>query len=250
MNSGCYFITPGAEPHFNMAFDNWLFENISNGQNKIPAYMRLYSWSSPAITYGYNQSLSRILNRNLLPENTPVIKRITGGRAIYHDISEITFSLIANLEIFPENRRGLAQVNGMISESIVEILNKVGINSNWAKSSASDFMTGEGARTKACFSSHSRYEVFAEGRKIAAGAQRRAGMYFIHQGSLKVNGIAPCPAIGQQGMDEDYSTSTGGRNRKYDIADFKTAFGDVFSRKLGLVLTESDLPEEWLYDEE
>lgn len=230
---GAYYYNPKSEPFFAMAFDNWLFDRIQNDKSFPRVILRLYSWKSPAITLGYNQNIVKAVDFNMLGEDIPVIKRITGGRAIYHDEKEITFSLTADLRIFPEKDRSLSKTNQLISGAVVKVLESVGVSSSWAKKSDSTFSLTASKRVESCFSSHSRYEILSPNGKIVAGAQRRVGDYFIHQGSLKINGISDCPAIGQKnGVESADESDKFGNSYVYTINQFQNLFPETFSEWL------------------
>ena len=243
--NGVYYYNSKCEPFFNMAFDNWLFEKIQNNKTFPRVILRLYTWEKPAITLGYNQNADKVIDINKLDKSVPVIRRITGGRAIYHDISEITFSLTADLSIFPEKDRSLPKTNQLISESVVKILNSIGFKSDWTKKSDRSFSSSVTNRTKSCFNSYSRYEIFSQKGKIVAGAQRRKGNYFIHQGSIKINGINDCPAIGQKNEIEGVHKGEKGTNSYvYTIAQLRNLFPDTFSESLKIQLTTHMLDRE------
>jgi len=199
MTDGLFYYTPEADPYFNMAFDTWLFEAFAESVQPAPALLRLYSWSRPAVTIGYNQRADEVVDIAGLPENTPVIRRITGGRAIYHDESEITFSLAAELSALPTAARSLSGANALVSETIVDILRGVGVEAVWARHSDDGFRKQAGKRVRSCFDSVSRYEIVAGGQKVVGIAQRRRGDCLIQQGSIKINGVTANPAVRQAG---------------------------------------------------
>ncbi|MCP4705762.1 MAG: lipoate--protein ligase family protein [candidate division Zixibacteria bacterium] len=244
--NGVYYYTPQSDSSFNMAFDNWLFEKIQR-DNKFPrVILRLYTWKKPAITLGYNQNVDKVIDFNQLDESVPVIRRITGGRAIYHDETEITFSLTADLNIFPEKERSLSKTNELISVTVVEALESVGVMSEWEKKSDSSFTLPATGNIKSCFNSYSRYEIFSPNGKIVAGAQRRKGDYIIHQGSLKINGISDCQAVGQK---NETGSLSGGENcvnsYVYTISQFREIFLERFSENLNIKLTEQMIDDEF-----
>ncbi len=225
--SGIFLFTPDEDPYANMALDYWLFESIGTGRFAASAILRLYSWRIPAITLGYNQNPDRVVNWSLLPPEFPVIRRVTGGRAIYHEDTEITFSLIGSLHLFPEQGRSLKAANIAISQSIVAVLEKIGLKATWSQQSDINFNKSGVHSFKSCFSSLSRYEIVAEGLKIAGGAQRRRGNWFIYQSSIKINGALECEAIGQTQSLSPFPEIIG-------IADFAPIFPQVFSKNLNI----------------
>ncbi len=242
---GAYYYSPGSESYFNMAFDNWLFDEIQTNAGFPRVILRLYSWERPSITLGYNQNLDKVIDFTKLNESVPVIRRITGGRAIYHDESEITFSLIADLRIFPEKDRSLSRTNQLISGVVVQILESVGVVSEWTRKSDASFGSSVGVDAKSCFNSYSRYEIFSPKGKIVAGAQRRKADYFIHQGSLKINGISDCLSIGQSDEADSAPKSKDSANSyDYTIDQFRVLFPDKFSENLKINFTERTVDRE------
>lgn len=242
MMVGRYYITPRGTPYFNMALDEWLFSRVRKESEFCGVILRLYSWKSEAITIGYNQLLQEAVDFSRLGDNVPIIRRITGGRAIYHDSTELTFSFSLNSEVLPCGLRTLSETNKMISDSVVEILNSAGINATGASRSDPSFKGSSRFRNKSCFGSLARYEIVSDGSKIAAGAQRRIGSYLIHQGSIKINGISECPAIGQTGEDGKKAYgSVNKRTKNYALDEFSVDFGRVFSSNLGMELENSEV---------
>ena len=234
MKAGRYFVTPGCDPYYNMAMDEWFFSGFPDNHFYCDAILRLYSWKSGAITIGYNQDSSKGVDGTLLDRNMPIIKRITGGRAICHDPSEITFSLILGLNLMPDRLRSLSETNRLISRTLVDIFRESGIESTWARKSREGCSGVNRRRDKiSCFDSVSRYELTSGTAKIAAGAQRRRGNFMIHQGSIKINGIVDCPAIGQK---PDFAISREDKKGKkaYSIDDISDDFGVKFSESLGV----------------
>jgi lipoate-protein ligase A len=225
-----------------MAFDGWLFERIKTGAYPVSAVLRLYSWSSEALTIGYNQKTDRIIDRSLMDKSLPIIRRITGGRAIYHEKTEIAFTLVADLNIVPAEFRTLPKTNQLISECLVEILARLGIESVWAGESDGKFGNRTGKTVPACFSSHSRFEILSGSEKIAGGAQRRSGRFFIHQGSIKLNGVSACPAIGQEKIT--FCRLQGKRAALNTIDQMIDPFEDIFGKKFSVLFRRTRLSGE------
>ncbi|MFH2034898.1 MAG: hypothetical protein ABIJ45_00730 [Candidatus Zixiibacteriota bacterium] len=245
MKTGKYYITPNENPSFNMAFDEWLFTRLMENRDNCRAVIRLYSWCEPAITIGYNQNIDRAIDREQLENDyTAVIRRITGGRAIYHDPDELTYTVMFDLSVFPEDSQSIADSSRLISETFVQIFDKIGIKTEWAEKSDNSFKSAGGINLKSCFNSLSRFEIMSEHSKIAAGAQRRVGHYFIQQGSLKVNGISGCAAIGQsERMLKSVDRDAPANFKKYKIDDFSMIMGKLFSDNFGIDFKRTELIE-------
>ena len=80
----------------NMAIDYALLEAVAS--HKSGPILRFYDWSNPTITTGYSQIKEEeaFLDR-CQQDNIPVIRRITGGGAVFHE-KEITYSLSLPLD--------------------------------------------------------------------------------------------------------------------------------------------------------
>ncbi|SYZ73923.1 putative Octanoyltransferase LipM [Candidatus Zixiibacteriota bacterium] len=237
-----FLFTPDEDPYANMALDNWCFDKLDREDRDFAEVLRLYSWARPAITLGCNQDPRKVVDWSLLPAELPVIRRVTGGRAIYHDNAEITFSLVGSLHLFPENGRSLKSVNLSITKTVVGVLEALGLRTAWQHNSEPEFRNNGIQSFKSCFSSMSRYEIAADGLKVVGGAQRRQGEKFIHQGSIKINGVSECEAIGQK-------KSPAPAANFHTIADFAKEFAENFSKNLGLGFVpyslNADEKEQW-----
>lgn len=80
---------------FNMSLDEALFFSVKNKfrQNVF----RIYGWSSPSISVGFFQKKDSINLTQCHNHNVSLVRRLTGGRAVYHH-NEITFSFACAIE--------------------------------------------------------------------------------------------------------------------------------------------------------
>ena len=77
---------------WNMAVDAALLEAVVAGES-TPVF-RVYGWSSPAVSLGYNQDAAQELDADRCVEaGVEVVRRLTGGRAVLH-WEELTYSLV------------------------------------------------------------------------------------------------------------------------------------------------------------
>jgi len=82
-------LSPPDDGFSNMAIDYSILKSVS--KNLIPT-LRIYSWEKPTVTIGYFQSVKDEVNLDYLKKNNiDLIRRITGGGAVFHD-QEITYS--------------------------------------------------------------------------------------------------------------------------------------------------------------
>ncbi len=156
----------------NMALDEALLVLAERGQGPLPV-VRLYGWIEPTISVGFLQDASPFLTKGL-----PIVRRITGGRALIHD-QELTYAVVADAgsRLYA---KGLGGSYAIIGGAIVAALCELGVEAGFARPSRS----GAYRKSAACFASSCRHEVMASGRKIAAGAQRRTKRGLLQHGSI------------------------------------------------------------------
>ncbi len=180
MNGWRLILDPGASGEVNMAIDSALLKSAETGRAFSPT-LRLYSWNTPTISVGYRQKPEDFKKFSL-----PVVRRLTGGRAVLHDL-ELTYSVTVP-STDPLYECGISGAYAAISKCIVEALKEVGVEAagfvapEWEEREAR--RSGRGARSEACFLSSSRYEVVVDGKKMVGSAQRRFAGGFLQHGSI------------------------------------------------------------------
>lgn len=188
------FVHHRTPPHFNMGFDEWMLAEAAATPGLI--LLRLYTWEIGTITFGFNQRQQTALDFTKLG-STPVIRRITGGRAVYHDISELTYAVAFNTaEPATDSLRGsTAQTSERIARMLSRFLSHVGFTAGWVRTSAAENGRPDYFHKAACFASHAKYELVAGGAKIVASARRDFGGAALQHGAIKISGLASHPAL-------------------------------------------------------
>lgn len=155
---------------YNMALD-WTLLSCSN----IPT-LRFYTWDPPALSIGWSQVTTDLNIRAILDDSLDVVRRPTGGRAIFHQ-DELTYSVI-----FPYGhymtKHSIMESYRIISEALVEGLKRLGINAEFGRGERNLY------KNPSCFASASRYEVLVNGKKLIGSAQRRTKKGLIQQGTI------------------------------------------------------------------
>ncbi len=157
----------GAE---NMATDEAVLRVADSNPGTTPT-LRVYGWSEPTVSIGYLQNAAPFI-----PCGLPVVRRVTGGRAVLHDI-ELTYSIVASCTDAPFSG-GITAAYSFISRCIIEALKEAGVEADFSRGAA-----GSGGK-EACFHTPSRYEVLVDGRKIVGSSQRRFKNSFLQHGSI------------------------------------------------------------------
>jgi lipoate-protein ligase A len=112
----------------NMALDEAIMEAVRNGES-LPT-IRFYGWAPSAVSIGFFQGIRNEVNLDVTRQaGVDVIRRQTGGGAVYHDqFGEVTYSIIGPVENFSVN---IIKSYEDICESIVFALNQLGLNAHF-----------------------------------------------------------------------------------------------------------------------
>jgi len=167
----------------NMALDEAIFQSCQ--RRHVPPTLRLYLWKPPGISIGYFQTLEKTVDLSKCKKsNVDMVRRITGGRAVLHE-DEITYSLCARSEEYPELGRNTMETYQRISLALLESLKTLRIQAEWARPNRERIAFSDNSFvSKPCFVSSSRFEITVAGKKLIGSAQRREKSDFIQHGSI------------------------------------------------------------------
>jgi lipoate-protein ligase A len=241
MLSGSFYSTFSRNPYFNMAQDEWMFCRAIHSPGLI--LLRLYSWDSEAITFGYNQNENKVVDRSRL-NGIPLIRRVTGGRALLHEPSELTYSIAVNsagLNSGPLNG-SVSESSRSISLALLEFLKAIDIRAHYVRQSAPGFTSRNTFHNQPCFESFARNEILTERGKIIASAQRRIGDCFLQHGSIKFNGVAGHPALNSS-RNNSLDSSQIRRLSEFEFQKYAELFRDSIGRSLGISLKAGEISE-------
>lgn len=191
MGSWRIIYTSANDAFFNMALDEALL--LSCQRESSPPVLRLYLWNPPAVSLGYSQSVRKAVDLKRCEERgIHVVRRITGGRAVLHE-DEITYSVCASTDDFPQLGHTTLQTYQKISMAFLESLRILKIDGEWVKPPPKITPPSpEPGPSRPCFASSSRYEIVVQGKKLIGSAQRRFSLQsaegrrhsFIQHGSI------------------------------------------------------------------
>jgi lipoate-protein ligase A len=175
--------TGPADGFTNMAVDEALLEILA--AEKGPPTLRFYSWSPPALSLGYGQSIAGEIDVHRCASlGIDVVRRSTGGRAVLHD-HEITYSVVIRADD-PRVASGLLASYLTISHAMVRGLSYLDITAELLPLRRGALLPS-GQASPVCFATLSSYEVAVAGRKIIGSAQRRAHNLIMQHGSIPVS---------------------------------------------------------------
>lgn len=146
-----YMETHSVNPAYNLAFEEYVLQNFPHGNILI-------LWqNAPSVIIGRNQNTSEEINAYFLNEHhIHVVRRNTGGGAVYHDLGNLNYSFITNGNCLGENTLT------PFLEPVVRALQSLGLDAN---------ATG-------------RNDILISGKKISGTAQQFHKGRILHHGTL------------------------------------------------------------------
>jgi lipoate-protein ligase A len=160
----------------NMALDQALLEEADASG---AAFLRLYRWNPPCLSFGRNEPALARYDRNLIAaRGLAVVRRPTGGRAVWHE-HEVTYAVAAPIEAFGSLTQSYCDIHGRLARA----LGTLGLDARLAPAGPSAPL-GAGA----CFAASAGGEVLVGGRKVVGSAQVRRGTAFLQHGSILLDG--------------------------------------------------------------
>ena len=89
-----YIVNNSNDPRYNLAFEEYCFKELSREEDYVILWI-----NGPAIIVGKNQNTIEEVNSDYVEENDiKVVRRVTGGGAVYHDLGNLNFSIITSAE--------------------------------------------------------------------------------------------------------------------------------------------------------
>lgn len=149
-----YLETTSHDPAFNLALEESLLRSLPANH---PGYFLLWQ-NIPSIIVGRHQCTAEVVNPAFVAAcKIPVIRRMTGGGAVYHDLGNLNFSFIVH-------SRGKAGLAAFLAP-IMAALAGLGVNAS---------LSG-------------RNDLEVNGKKISGSAQMFFDNKLLHHGTLLVN---------------------------------------------------------------
>jgi lipoate-protein ligase A len=112
-----YIETNTKMPHLNLSYEEYFLT-----QSYLSEDIFMLWQNNPTIVIGRFQNTLEEIDRNYVQKNNiNVIRRITGGGAVYHDLGNLCYSFILN-DISPENTDF-----SIFAEPIIKALSRIGI---------------------------------------------------------------------------------------------------------------------------
>ena len=155
----------------------------SVGKGEAPATLRMYSWSHDSVILGVGQPASQLDLDACREANCEVLRRISGGTAVFHDGNTVSFQLV-----LPDGHPFLSDDIHLnyrrMAEIAVSMLASFGVESRWASLEEARADRAPEGLDGICFSSLAPFEIVTGGKKLVGLAQVRRRMVSALQGML------------------------------------------------------------------
>jgi lipoate-protein ligase A len=158
------------DPAANLRFEEELFEEVRrSGQPTLLFYV-----NAPCVVLGRSNRVDEwAIPENLAADGVPLLRRFTGGGAVYHDLDNLNFSFILPRPLLAPQLAGMAGPAG--PQQYIDFFRRLLIRA---------LKRGGGGYSPGGVS-----DILLEGRKISGNAQRIAAGIVLHHGTLLLH----CP---------------------------------------------------------
>ena len=138
-------------PYYNLALEEFTFRHFP-GEDIFILWI-----NEPTVVVGKHQNTLQEINMPYIRENKiHVVRRITGGGAVYHDLGNLNYTIIS------EARASAGFDFEKFSQPIIQVLKKKGIEAEFS----------------------GRNDIQIDGQKICGNAQYREGNRILHHGCI------------------------------------------------------------------
>ncbi len=161
----------------NMALDEAILLHHIRGE--VPPTLRVFRWSQPSISLGRFQSIEReIESERCQQQRVALVRRPTGGRAVYHR-DEFTYSIvIGKREGVPT---GVVAAYAYLAQGLLAALKDLGVQAELSDERVSKHPSA------ACFASSTQADLTSGGFKLVGSAQVWKDESLLQQGSLPLD---------------------------------------------------------------
>jgi lipoyl(octanoyl) transferase len=161
----------------NMAIDHYFASNFGELKNPI---VRFYGWKPYCLSIGYHQSDNSINSKLLKKDGFELVKRPTGGRAIFHS-EELTYSVI-----FPKEILNQKVIYNYLHQIFAVVLNKLNFEVRLAIDKPKLPKLVDHPTDYPCFTRSAETEVEYEGKKLIGSAQKIYPDSILQHGSILI----------------------------------------------------------------
>lgn len=169
--------TGSLDAALNMAIDEAVLLHHLQGQ--APPTLRVFRWMRPSISLGRFQQVEREIDaERCQQEGVELVRRPTGGRAVYHR-DEFTYSIVSSRACgIPA---GIVAAYAYLAQGLIAALAQLGVHAELSEGRVSK------RPSAACFASSTQADLTSGGFKLIGSAQVWKDDALLQQGSLPLD---------------------------------------------------------------
>lgn len=161
----------------NMAIDEAIL--LHHLEGSVPPTLRVFRWSQPSISLGRFQNVEReVLLEACEQANIALVRRPTGGRAVYHR-DEFTYSFVSSKAFGIPS--GIVAAYAYLARGLIAALERLGVQAELSEGQVSKNPSA------ACFASSTQADLTSGGFKLVGSAQVWKEQALLQQGSLPLD---------------------------------------------------------------
>ena len=161
----------------NMAIDETI--HIHHLRGDVPPTLRVFRWQQPSISLGRFQSVEREIEREQCQQlGVALVRRPTGGRAVYHR-DEFTYSIVIGKQYGVPS--GVVTAYAYLARGLLAALQSLGVQVELSNERVSKHPSA------ACFASSTQADLTSGGFKLVGSAQVWKDDTLLQQGSLPLD---------------------------------------------------------------
>lgn len=155
-------------PEFSVAADEAILS--ARLRNLVPNTLHFYIRNCPCISIGYNMPIKESVNMDEVGKrNVRLVRRFSGGSAVYTDSGQLIFALIIDDDFLPSD---IVESYQKISSAVIRGLSMLGVNAEFKPVN----------------------DITVDGLKLSGSAQLRRGGIVLHHGTIMVDTDLDCLA--------------------------------------------------------
>lgn len=157
-----YIESPSNDPHFNLALEQYVFDHMDRRNE----YFMLWQ-NSNTIVVGKNQNTAEEINQEYVEKNgIAVVRRLSGGGAVYHDMGNLNFTFIM------DSGDMKALDFALFCEPVIKVLAELGVTAEV----------------------NGRNDIVIDGQKFSGNSQYIKKGRVMHHGTILYNSDLSCVA--------------------------------------------------------
>lgn len=188
-----YIDSPSTDPRFNLALEQFVFENMDRSRD----YFMLWQ-NHNTIVVGKHQNTAAEINQQFVDQNgIQVVRRLSGGGAVYHDMGNLNFTFVMDSE--DTDKLDFA----LFCQPVVQALARIGVHAEI----------------------NGRNDIEIDGRKFSGNSQYIRSNRVMHHGTILFNSDLSVIGKALQASKDKFETKgkRSVRSRVANVAEFLDA---------------------------